>query len=134
MHFGGILPYKDLEKRRTYHREYMRRRRAAVKPAPSTVLNPAKEAPRTQAPPSKLDMTRPYREYPMPFPLPSYWWQDGALYDKQTLEFMGMDAAPLRRIDWNRPYTLEGRRHNSYLVQDGMRFDPQTGLMVGEGR
>ena len=123
------MPYKDPEKKRAYHREYMRQRRAAVKPEHDLMLNPVQE---TQVPPPKLDMTRPYREAPMPFPLPSYWWQDGALYDKQTLEFVRMGESVPKCIDWTRPYTQEGRRRNSYLVQDGLRFDPQTGELMGQ--
>jgi hypothetical protein len=44
-----------------------------------------------------------------------------------------VDPPDPQRIDWNRPYTMEGgrRRNPSYLVQDGLRFDPQTGKLKG---
>ncbi len=81
------VSFKDPEKKRVYFREYMRRRRAAVKPEQEPVLNPAQEAP-----------------------------------------------GPPQRLDWTRPYTTEGRRRNHYLVQDGFKFDPKTGELVGEAR
>jgi hypothetical protein len=34
------MPFKDAEKRRTYHKKYMRRRRAGVKPGLEALLNP----------------------------------------------------------------------------------------------
>jgi hypothetical protein len=75
------MPYKDAGKKRAYQREYMRKRRGTQKP----VLDPY---PPKQM--ERLDPTRPYEEYLSPFPRPAYWKQDGALYDKQTLMFVGM--------------------------------------------
>lgn len=34
------MPYKDPDKRRAYHKEYMRRRRAGVKPESAPLLSP----------------------------------------------------------------------------------------------
>jgi hypothetical protein len=49
--------FKNPETKRAYHREYMRRRQAAVKPGPEVVLIYTQEGPGA---PRRLDKTRPY--------------------------------------------------------------------------
>jgi hypothetical protein len=79
------MPYKNHEKKREYHREYMRRRRAAVKPDPAPVLNPA---PVQAGPPERIDLTRPYTEESR-YPWPAYLVQDGFWFDPKTGELVG---------------------------------------------
>jgi hypothetical protein len=95
----GLMPHKDPDKKRTYHREYTRRRRAAVKPGNGVVLNPeAQEAgagnlikPNTQAlagSPRCINWNRPYF-LTVQFPRPDYLQQDGYWFNPETGELMG---------------------------------------------
>jgi hypothetical protein len=79
------MPYKDPDKKRAYHREYMRRRRAAVNPGKEVMLNPPQEGPGA---PRRLDRTRPFtveRRYPWP----AYLIQDDLWFDPNTGELVG---------------------------------------------
>jgi hypothetical protein len=77
------MPHKDPEKKRAYHREYLRRRREAVKPGNKTVLCPTEEAPR------HLDRTRPY-SVESRYPYPAYLVQDGLWFDPATGQVVGV--------------------------------------------
>ncbi len=86
---GSQMPYKDPETKRAYHREYMQRRRAAVKPNDAPVLNPAQEGPGT---PRCLDRNRPYTVENR-YPWPAYLVQDGYWFNLDTGELVGKAKA-----------------------------------------
>jgi hypothetical protein len=96
---GRPRKMKNAHKKRDYHQEYIRRRRAAVQPAP-LVLNPAQ------------------------------------LQDAPVLSPSQPPDSPRERIDWTKPYTIEGgrRRNPAHLVQDGLRYDPRSGELVGKAK
>lgn len=88
------MSFIDPDKKRAYHREYMQRRRGAVKPVAlhppcenetDTALIPAQEGPGA---PGRLDRTRPYTVESR-FPWPAYFVQDGYWYHWETWEFVG---------------------------------------------
>lgn len=79
------MPFVDKEKKRAYHREYMRRRRAAVKPDTPLVLNPA---PGHAGLPQRIDQDRPYTVEDR-YPYPIYLVQDGYWYHWETGELVG---------------------------------------------
>jgi hypothetical protein len=79
------MPYKNHEKKRAYHREYMRRRRAAVKPSPPPMLNPV---PAQAGLPQRIDRERPYT-LESRYPWPAYLVQDGYWYHWETGELVG---------------------------------------------
>jgi hypothetical protein len=78
------MPHKNPETKRAYHREYMQRRRAAVKPGNPSVLNPPQEGPGV---PRRLDRTRPYTVESR-YPWPAYLMQDGYWFDPKTGELV----------------------------------------------
>jgi len=85
------MPHQDPEKKRAYHREYMRRRREAVKPGPEVVLIPAQEGPqftRRRQMHRMIDRTRPYTVESR-YPYPAYLVQDGLWFDPTTGELVG---------------------------------------------
>jgi hypothetical protein len=79
------MPYKNSEKKRAYHREYMRRRRAVVKPGNEIILN---QAPAQAGPPRRIDRERPYTVESR-YPYPAYLVQDGYWYHWETDELVG---------------------------------------------
>jgi hypothetical protein len=80
------MPYKDPDKKRAYHREYMRRRREAVKPDDAPVLIHAQEG---QESPRCIDRTRPYTVESR-YPWPAYLVQDGYWFAPDTGELVGV--------------------------------------------
>jgi hypothetical protein len=80
------MPFIDPDKKRGYFREYMRRRRAAVNPGNTPVLNPPQEGP---GPPRWLDRTRPYIVESR-YPWPAYLVQEGLWFDPDTGELVGV--------------------------------------------
>jgi hypothetical protein len=79
------MPHKDPEKKRAYHREYMRRRRAAVKPGNEIMLRPATAQ---AGPPRRIDKTRPFT-IESRYPWPAYLVQNGYWYHWETGELIG---------------------------------------------
>jgi hypothetical protein len=79
---GPKMPYKNPETKRAYHREYMRRRRADVKPGNEPVLIPAQEGPR------RLDRARRYIVESR-YPWPAYLVQDGLWFSPDTGGLVG---------------------------------------------
>lgn len=79
------MPFKNPEAKRAYFREYMRRRRAAVKPCNGIVLIPDQESP---GPPRRFDRTRPYTVENR-YPWPAYLVQGGLWFDPDTGELVG---------------------------------------------
>jgi hypothetical protein len=80
------MPHKDPETKQAYHREYMRRRRGAVKPGNTSVLISPQEGP---GPPRRLDKTRPYTVESR-YPWPAYLVQDGLWFSPDTGELVGV--------------------------------------------
>jgi hypothetical protein len=83
------MPHKDPETKRAYYREYMRRRRAAVKPGPEVVLNPEPQFTRRRQMNKVLDRTRAYTVESR-YPYPAYLVQDGFWFDPDTGEVVGV--------------------------------------------
>jgi hypothetical protein len=87
------MPYKDPETKRAYHREYMRRRRGAVKPEEAPVLNHISKVPEPQLRRRQmsrvLDQIRPYTVESR-YPYPAYLVQDGLWFDPDTGELVGV--------------------------------------------
>ena len=79
------MPYKDPAQKRAYHREYMRRRRAAVKPSPPPVLNPT---PSQAGLSQRIDRSKPYTVEDR-YPYPAYLVQDGFWFDSKTDSLVG---------------------------------------------
>lgn len=86
------MPYKDPATKREYHREYMRRKRAVVKPDKEEGLPLISNVPvpqlRRRQMSRVLDRTRPYtveRRYPWP----AYLVQDGLWFDPNTEKVVG---------------------------------------------
>jgi hypothetical protein len=84
-----ILPYKNPEKKRAYQREYMRQRRAGVRPSanpePEPVRPHQEQAP---GPPQFIDRSRPYTiEGRCPYP--AYMVKDGYWYHWETGKLVG---------------------------------------------
>ena len=80
------MPFIDPDKKRTYFREYMQRRRAVVKPGNEAELIHAQEGPGS---PRRIDRTRPYtveRRYPWP----AYLVQEGLWFSPDTGELVGV--------------------------------------------
>ena len=74
------MPYKNPEAKRAYHRDYMRRRRADVKPGNEFVLSPS---PAQAGPPRRIDKTRPYTvesryHWPADLLQDGFWFDPGA--------------------------------------------------------
>jgi hypothetical protein len=80
------MPYKDPETKRAYHREFMRRRRAVVKPSPQEPVKPRQE--QAEGPPRFIDRSRPYTLEGR-YPWPAYLVQDGFWFDPKTGELIG---------------------------------------------
>jgi hypothetical protein len=80
------MPYKDPDKKRGYHREYMRSRRADVKPSPQEPVKPHQE--QAEGPPQFIDRGRPYTIEGR-YPYPAYLVQDGNWFNPQTGELVG---------------------------------------------
>jgi hypothetical protein len=83
------MPYADKNKKRAYQREYMRQRRADVRPSdslePETVRPNQEQA---QEPLRFIDRSRPYAvEGRCPYPV--YLVQDGYWYHWETGELVG---------------------------------------------
>jgi hypothetical protein len=81
------MPHKDPETKRAYHRDYMRRKRAGVKPKPPPMLSPTPE-PSREVGNLCFNSERPHtteRRYPHP----AYLVQDGYWFDPQTLALIG---------------------------------------------
>ena len=81
------MPYKDPDKKRGYHRDYMRRKRADVKPSPQEFVRPHQEL--VQEPPRFIDRTRPYTVEGR-YPWPAYLVQDGYWFSPDTGELVGV--------------------------------------------
>jgi hypothetical protein len=79
------MPHKDPETKRAYHREYMQRWRAAVKPGALPMLSPDQAQ---TNPPRRLDPTRPYTVESR-YPWPAYLIQDDLWFDPNTGEPVG---------------------------------------------
>jgi hypothetical protein len=79
------MPYKDQDKNRAYHREYMRRKRADVKPSPQEPVKPHQEQ---AEPPQFIDRSRPYNNESR-YPYPAYLVQDGFWFDPDTGKVVG---------------------------------------------
>jgi hypothetical protein len=85
------MSHKDPETNRAYHREYMRRRRGAVKPDDAPVLTPAIDEPqftRRRQMSRVLDQTRPYTVESR-YPWPAYLIQDDLWFDPNSGELVG---------------------------------------------
>jgi hypothetical protein len=86
------MPHIDPETKRAYHREYMRRRRAAVKPEKETVFTLVSEVPqftRRRQMNRVLDRNRPYTIEGR-YTYPAYLVQDGLWFDPDTGKVVGV--------------------------------------------
>jgi hypothetical protein len=83
------MPYKSKAEKAAYMREYMRQRRAGVKPSAWPELEPVRpHQEQAQEPPRFIDQSRPYAiEGRCPYP--AYLVQDGYWYHWQTGELVG---------------------------------------------
>ena len=80
------MPYKSKEKKAAYMREYMRQRRAGVRPSPQESVRPDQE----QAEGSQrfIDRSQPYTIEDR-YPYPAYLVQDGYWYHWESGELVG---------------------------------------------
>ena len=80
------MPHKDPDTKRAYHREYMRRKRADVKPSPQEPVKPHQE--QAEGPPQFIDQGRPYT-IESRYPWPAYLVQDGYWFDPNKGDLVG---------------------------------------------
>jgi hypothetical protein len=79
------MPYKNPEKKKEYQRDYMRQRRAEVRPSPQEPVRPHQEQ---AEPPRFFDRSKPYTIEDR-YPYPAYLVQDGFWFDPGTRELVG---------------------------------------------
>jgi len=83
------LPYKDPEKKRTYQKEYMRQKRAGVRPSVTPESEPVRpHQEQAQGPPRFIDQDRPYTIEDR-YPWPAYLVQDGFWFHWETGKLAG---------------------------------------------
>jgi hypothetical protein len=82
------MPYKSNEKKKAYQREYMRQRRAGVRPSARPELELVKPHQEQAEPSQMIDRSRPYTIEGR-YPYPAYLIQDGYWYHWQTGELVG---------------------------------------------
>ena len=82
------MPYKDPEKKRTYMKEYMARKRAGVRPSANLEPELVRPYQEQAGPPKFIDRSRPHTIEGR-YPYPAYLVQDGYWYHWQTGELVG---------------------------------------------
>ena len=83
-----ILPYKDPEKKRAYQREYMRQRRAGVRPSANQKTEPVRPNQEQAGAIRFIDRDRPYTIEDR-YPYPAYLVQDSFWFDPKTGNLVG---------------------------------------------